>query len=205
MVGDEESNTHRAADARDGSTAGVGRRAVLAGAAWSLPIVAVALATPAAAASGGASGRFVIETMQGGTWVNPQYYGASIQLRNDDTQATTVPVADITSGTVTVTFARVDVGDVVPAVIANAGGTSPSVGGLPATDPTWTAAGATDNGDGTVTYTLVYAGSLAGQGVTHVSFGILGATPLNSGISVTVTSTGSPTDGFVSSRTATLF
>ncbi|NJI58840.1 hypothetical protein HCX50_05300 [Microbacterium oxydans] len=205
MVSHEGPNTAGGESARDGSTPGVGRRTVLTGAAWSLPIVAVAVATPAAAASGGALGRFVIESMLGGTWVDTQYYGASIQLRNDDTQATTLPVEDVTSGTVTVTFARADVGDVVPAVIANAGGTSPTVGGLPVTDPTWTAGGATANGDGTVTYTLVYAGSLAGQGVTNVSFGILGPTPLNSGISVTVTSTGSPTDGFVSSRTVTLF
>lgn len=205
MVSYEEPNTAGAGSARDLSSPGVGRRTVLVGAAWSLPVVALAVATPAAAASVGALGRFVIETMEGGTWVDDEYYGASIQLRNDDTQAATVPVADITSGTVTVTFDRADVGDVVPAVIANAGGTSPTVGGLPATDPGWTAGGATDNGDGTVTYTLVYAGSLAGQGLTRVSFGILGPTPLNSGISVTVTSTGSPTDGFVSSRTVTLF
>lgn len=205
MVSYEEPNTAGAGSARDRSSPGVGRRTVLVGAAWSLPVVALAVATPAAAASVGALGRFVIETMEGGTWVDDEYYGASIQLRNDDTQAATVPVADITSGTVTVTFDRADVGDVVPAVIANAGGTSPTVGGLPATDPGWTAGGATDNGDGTVTYTLVYAGSLAGQGLTRVSFGILGPTPLNSGISVTVTSTGSPTDGFVSSRTVTLF
>lgn len=201
----DEQRTNATDTATTPHTSGVARRTVLAGAAWSLPIVAVAVATPAAAASTGALGRFVIETMQGGTWLNPQYYGASLQLRNDDTQAATVPVEDITSGTVTITMARADVGDITPAVIANAGGTSPTVGGLPATDPTWTAAGATDNGDGTVTYTLVFAGSVAGQGVTHVSFGILGSTPLHSGISVTVSSTGSPTDGTVHTRTATLF
>ena len=181
------------------------RRTVLAGAVWSVPVVALATATPAAAASDDALGRFVIESMQGGTWVDPQYYGASIQLRNDDTQAATLPVADVTSGTVTVTFARADVGALQPAVIANAGGSSPSVPALPATDPTWTAAGVTDNGDGTVTYTLAYAGSVPGQGVTHVTFGILGPSPLHSGVPVTVTSTGSPTDGTVHTRTATLF
>lgn len=205
MIGRDEPKIADAGDAPRGERSGVPRRTVLAGAAWSVPIVAVALATPAAAASAAAEGRFVIESMLGGTWVDPSYYGASIQIRNDDTQAATLPVADITSGTVTVTMSQVDVGAVVPAVIANAGGGSPTVGGLPATDPTWTAAGATDNGDGTVTYSLAFAGTLAGQGVTHVSFGILGSTPLNSGISVTVTATGSPTDGFVSSRTVTLF
>jgi hypothetical protein len=76
---------------------------------------------------------------------------------------------------------------------------------LPTTDPTWTAAGVVDNGDGTVTYTLLFAGSLPGQGVSNVSFGILGPTPLHSGIPVTVTSTGAPADGFVSTRTVTLF
>lgn len=204
MVSHEGPNTAGGESARDGSTPGVGRRTVLTGAAWSLPIVAVAVATPVAAASGGALGRFVIESMQGGDWVDDEYYGASIQIRNDDTQATTLPVEDITSGTVTVTFARADVGAVTPAVIANAGGDSPTAP-LPATDPTWTAGGATDNGDGTVTYTLLYAGSIPGQGGTRVSFGILGSTPLHSGISVTMTSTGSPTDGFVSSRTVTVF
>lgn len=184
---------------------GVHRRTVLTGAVWSVPVIGVAVGTPLAAASVGALGAFVIETAQGGTWVNPQYYGASIQLRNNDTAATTLPVEDITSGTVTVTFNAEDVGAVQPAVIANAGGSSPTVGGLPATDPTWTAAGATDNGDGTVTYALAFTGSLAGQGVTNVTFGILGSTPLNSGISITMTSTGSPTDGSVSSRTVTLF
>ncbi|MCT1479552.1 hypothetical protein [Microbacterium sp. p3-SID336] len=186
-------------------TEGVPRRAVLAGAVWSVPAVAAVVAAPAAAASATGEGRFVIETMQGGTWVDPQYYGASIQLRNDDTQAASLPVADITSGTVTVTFALADAGPLAPVVIANAGGSSPSVPALPDTDPTWTAGGVSDNGDGTVTYTLLYAGSLAGQGVTRVSFGILGPTPLHSGVSVTVTSTGSPTDGFVHTRTATLF
>ncbi|QYM65610.1 hypothetical protein [Microbacterium sp. Se5.02b] len=190
---------------REASRPGVARRTVLIGAAWSLPVVAVAVATPAAAASTAALGRFVIETMQGGTWVNPDYYGASLQLRNDDTQAASLPVADITSGTVTVTFALADAGTLAPVVIANAGGSSPTVPALPNTDPTWTAAGVSDNGDGTVTYTLAYAGSLPGQGVTHVTFGILGPTPLHSGVSVTVTSTGSPTDGFVHTRTATLF
>ncbi|KJQ55894.1 hypothetical protein [Microbacterium sp. SA39] len=185
--------------------AGVRRRTVLAGAVWAVPVVAASVGTPLAAASTGALGAFVIESMEGGTWVNPQYYGATIQLRNDDTAATTLPVEDITTGTVTVTFDAADVGAVQPAVIANAGGGSPTVGALPATDPTWTAGGATDNGDGTVTYVLVYSGSLAGQGVTDVSFGILGSTPLHSGIPVTVTSTGSPSDGTVSSRTVTLF
>lgn len=184
---------------------GVDRRTVLTGAVWSVPVIAVAAGTPLAAASTGSLGAFVIETALGGTWVNPQYYGASIQLRNDDTAATTLPVEDITSGTVTVTFNLADVGAVQPAVIANAGGSSPTVGALPATDPTWTAAGATDNGDGTVTYVLAFAGSVAGQGVTNVSFGILGSSPLNSGIPVTITSTGSPSDGSVSSRTVTLF
>jgi hypothetical protein len=120
---------------------GVQRRSVLAGAVWSLPVVAVAVSTPLAAASTGALGAFVIESTLGGTWVDAQYYGASIQLRNDDTDAATLPVEDITSGTVTVTFNREDVGAVEPAVIANAGGGSPTVGGLPATGPTWTAAG----------------------------------------------------------------
>lgn len=201
----EEPGTTAAESASDGSKAGLRRRTVLAGAAWSLPIVAAAVAAPAAAASAGALGRFVIETMQGGTWVNPDYYGASIQLRNDDTQAATLPVADITSGTVTVTFPLADAGPLEPVVIANAGGTSPSVPALPNTDPTWTPAGVSDNGDGTVTYTLAYTGSLAGQGVTHVTFGIRGPSPLHSGVSVTVTSTGSPTDGTVHTRTATLF
>ncbi|QNA92329.1 hypothetical protein [Microbacterium sp. Se63.02b] len=149
---------------REASRPGVARRTVLIGAAWSLPVVAVAVATPAAAASTAALGRFVIETMQGGTWVNPDYYGASLQLRNDDTQAASLPVADITSGTVTVTFALADAGTLAPVVIANAGGSSPTVPALPNTDPTWTAAGVSDNGDGTVTYTLAYAGSLPGQG-----------------------------------------
>lgn len=184
---------------------GVRRRTLLAGAAWSVPVIAIATATPLAAASTDARGRFVIESMLGGTWVNPQYYGASIQLRNDDTQASTLPVEPITSGIVVVTLASVDVGAVQPAVIANAGGSSPVVGALPATDPTWTSVGASDNGDGTVSYTLAFAGSLAGQGVTHVSFGVLGSTPLHSGISVSVQATGSPTDGSTSSRTVTLF
>ncbi|RKN68259.1 hypothetical protein D7252_12145 [Microbacterium sp. CGR2] len=187
------------------STSGVARRTVLTGAAWSLPVVALAVSTPMAAASVGALGAFVIESMLGGTWVNTQYYGASIQLRNDDTRATALPVEDITSGTVTVTFPRAAVGAIEPAVIANAGGSSPTVGALPATDPTWTAGGASDNGDGTVSYVLLFSGSLPGQGVTNVSFGILGAQPLQQGISVTVTSTGSPTDGTVSSRTVTLY
>lgn len=184
---------------------GVRRRALLTGAAWSVPVIAIAAATPLAAASTDARGRFVIESMLGGTWVNPQYYGASIQLRNDDTQASTLPVEPITSGIVVVTFASVDVGAVQPAIIANAGGSSPVVGALPATDPTWTSVGASDNGDGTVSYTLAFAGSLAGQGVTNVSFGVLGSTPLHSGISVSVQATGSPTDGSTSSRTVTLF
>lgn len=184
---------------------GVPRRALLAGAVWSVPVIAIAAATPLAAASTDARGRFVIESMLGGTWVNPQYYGASIQLRNDDTQASTLPVEPITSGIVVVTFASVDVGAVQPAIIANAGGSSPVVGALPATDPTWTSVGASDNGDGTVSYTLAFAGSLAGQGVTNVSFGVLGSTPLHSGISVSVQATGSPTDGSTSSRTVTLF
>ncbi|UJP11414.1 hypothetical protein L2X99_07865 [Microbacterium sp. KUDC0406] len=185
--------------------AGPSRRTVLAGAAWSVPVVAVAIATPARAASGDDLGRLVLETATGGSWVNPEYYGASIQLRNDDTHATSTPVADITSGTVTVTFARVDVGDVQPAVIANAGGSSPSVPSLPATDPTWTAAGAVDNGDGTVTYTLLFSGSIAGQGLSRVTFGILGPSPLHSGIDVTVRSTGSPTDGWISEDTYRLY
>lgn len=193
------------AGAHDDAPRGLPRRTVLAGAVWSVPVIALVTAAPAAAASAEGLGRFVIETMQGGTWVDPQYYGASIQLRNDDTQAATIPVADITSGTVTVTMNRADVGALQPVVIANAGGSSPSVPALPATDPTWTAGGVTDNGDGTVTYTLAYVGSVAGQGVTHVTFGILGPTPLNSGIPVTVTSTGSPSDGTVHTRTATLF
>ena len=184
---------------------GVRRRALLTGAAWSVPVIAIAAATPLAAASTDARGRFVIESMLGGTWVNPQYYGASIQLRNDDTQASTLPVEPITSGIVVVTFASVDVGAVQPAIIANAGGSSPVVGALPATDPTWTSVGASDNGDGTVSYTLAFAGSLAGQGVTNISFGVLGSTPLHSGISVSVQATGSPTDGSTSSRTVTLF
>lgn len=184
---------------------GVRRRTLLTGAAWSVPVIAAATATPLTAASAGARGRFVIESMLGGTWVNPQYYGATIQLRNDDTQASTLPVEPITSGTLVVTFAAVDVGPVQPAVIANAGGSSPVVGALPATDPTWTSVSANDNGDGTVSYTLAFVGSIAGQGVTHVSFGILGSTPLHSGISVTVQATGSPTDGSTSSRTVTLF
>ncbi len=184
---------------------GVPRRALLTGAVWSVPVIAIAAATPLAAASTDARGRFVIESMLGGTWVNPQYYGASIQLRNDDTQASTLPVEPITSGIVVVTFASVDVGAVQPAIIANAGGSSPVVGALPATDPTWTSVGASDNGDGTVSYTLAFAGSLAGQGVTNVSFGVLGSTPLHSGISVSVQATGSPTDGSTSSRTVTLF
>lgn len=184
---------------------GVSRRTLLAGAAWSAPVIAAAVATPLAAASTDARGRFVIETMQGGTWIDPQYYGASIQLRNDDTRATTLPVEPITSGVVVVTFASVDVGAFQPAVIANAGGSSPVVAGLPATDPTWTAGGAVDNGDGTTSYTLVFAGSVAGQGVTHVTFGVLGSSPLHSGISVDVRATGDPTDGTTSSRTATLF
>ncbi|WP_226531554.1 hypothetical protein [Microbacterium paraoxydans] len=184
---------------------GVGRRTLLAGAAWSVPVIAAAVGTPLAAASTGARGRFVIETMQGGTWIDPEYYGASIQLRNDDTQAASLPVEPITSGVVVVTFASIDVGAVQPAIIANAGGSSPVVGALPATDPTWTAGDAVDNGDGTISYTLVFAGSVAGQGVTHVSFGILGSTPLHSGISVEVRATGDPTDGTTSSRTATLF
>ena len=205
MIADVRPDDVDSARVDTGQGTGVPRRAVLAAAAWSVPVIAVAVATPAAAASAAGEGRFVIESMLGGSWVDSQYYGASIQLRNDDTQATTLPVADITSGTVTVTFALADVGAVTPAVIANAGGASPTVGALPATDPTWTAAGASDNGDGTVTYTLAFVGSLAGQGVTHVSFGILGSVPLHSGIPVTATSTGSPTDGFVSTRTATLF
>lgn len=184
---------------------GVPRRALLTGAVWSVPVIAIAAATPLAAASTDARGRFVIESMLGGTWVNPQYYGASIQLRNDDTQASTLPVEPVTSGIVVVTFASVDVGAVQPAIIANAGGSSPVVGALPATDPTWTSVGASDNGDGTVSYTLAFAGSLAGQGVTNVSFGVLGSTPLHSGISVSVQATGSPTDGSTSSRTVTLF
>lgn len=184
---------------------GVRRRTLLTGAVWSVPVIAVATATPLAAASTDARGRFVIESMLGGTWVNPQYYGATIQLRNDDTQAATLPVEPITSGTLVVTFAAVDVGTVQPAIIANAGGSSPVVGALPATDPTWTSAGASDNGDGTVSYTLAFVGSIAGQGVTHVSFGVLGSTPLHSGIAVTVQATGSPTDGSTSSRTVTLF
>ncbi|MCE0510599.1 hypothetical protein LVJ59_16240 [Microbacterium sp. KKR3/1] len=183
----------------------VRRRAFLAGAAWSLPVIATAVATPLTAASVDARGRFVIESMQGGTWIDPQYYGASIQLRNDDTRATTLPVEPITSGVVVVTFASVDVGALQPAVIANAGGSSPVVAALPATDPTWTAGGAVDNGDGTTSYTLVFAGSVAGQGVTHVSFGILGSSPLHSGITVEVRATGDPTDGTTSSRTVTLF
>lgn len=178
---------------------------MLAGVAWSIPVVAVAVAAPLSAASGAARGKFVIESMLGGTWVDADYYGASIQLRNDDTQATVLPVEPITEGTVTVTFAAADVGDVVPAVIANAGDGSPVVGALPNTDPTWTATGAVDNGDGTVTYTLLFVGSIAGQGVTHVSFGIRGSTPLHSGISVEVEATGDPTDGSVSTRTVTLF
>ncbi|GGM33872.1 hypothetical protein [Microbacterium saperdae] len=184
---------------------GVRRRTLLAGAAWSVPVIAIATATPLAAASTGARGRFVIESMLGGTWVNPQYYGASIQMRNDDTQATTLPAEPITSGVVVVTFASVDVGVVQPAIIANAGGSSPVVGALPATDPTWTSLGASDNGDGTVSYTLSFVGSISGQGVTHVSFGVLGSAPLHSGISVSVQATGSPTDGSTSSRTVTLF
>lgn len=187
------------------TSSGVARRTVLRGAAWSVPVVALAVATPMAAASVGALGAFVIESMLGGTWINPEYYGASIQLRNDDTRATVLPVENITSGTVTVTFPRSAVGAIEPAIIANAGGSSPTVDALPATDPTWTAGGATDNGDGTVTYVLLFSGSLAGQGVTNVSFGILGSDPLQQGISVTVTSTGSPTDGTVSSHTATLY
>ena len=149
-------------------------------------------------------GAFVIESMQGGTWVNAEYYGASIQLRNDDTDVLPLEVQDITSGTVTVTFQTADVGPVEPAIIANAGGSTPTVS-LPDTDPTWTSGTAVDNGDGTTTYTLEYSGVLPGQGVTHVTFGIRGSTPLHSGISVTVTSTGSPTDGTVSSRTVILY
>lgn len=183
----------------------VRRRSLLAGAAWSVPVIAAAVATPLAAASAGARGRFVIESMLGGTWIDPEYYGASIQLRNDDTQAVSLPVEPITSGVVVVTFASIDVGAVEPAIIANAGGGSPVVGALPATDPTWTAGGAVDNGDGTASYTLVFAGSVAGQGVTHVSFGILGSSPLHSGITVEVRATGDPTDGTTSSRTVTLF
>lgn len=184
---------------------GVRRRTLLTGAAWSVPVIAVATATPLAAASTGARGRFVMESMLGGTWVNPQYYGVSIQMRNDDTQATTLPVEPITSGVVVVTFASVDVGAVQPAIIANAGGSSPVVGALPATDPAWTSAGASDNGDGSVSYTLSFAGSLSGQGVTQVSFGILGSTPLHSGIWLSIEAMGSPTDGSTSSRTVTLF
>lgn len=189
----------------EGGEQGVRRRALLRGAAWSIPVVAVAVGTPLAAASVAARGRFALETMLGGTWVDAQYYGASIQLRNDDTQATSLPVEPITSGVVRVTFNTVDVGTVQPAIIANAGGGSPSVGALPNTDPTWTAAGAADNGDGTATYTLVFAGSIAGQGVTHVSFGILGSSPLHQGITVAVEATGAPTDGSTSSRSVTLF
>lgn len=184
---------------------GLGRRSVLKGAVWSIPVIAAAVGTPLTAASAAARGKFAIESMLGGTWVNPQYYGASIQLRNDDTQAATLPVEPITSGVVTLTFAPADVGAIEPVIVANAGGARPVVGALPTTDPTWSAAGAVDNGTVTVTYTLVFAGSIAGPGVTHVGFGVPGSSPLHQGIPITVEATGSPTDGSVSSRVVTLF
>lgn len=180
------------------------RRTVLTGAAWSVPVVAVAMGAPVAAASI-VAGKFVIETMSGGSWVDAQYYGMSIQLRNDDTDVRPAVVPAITSGVVTITMQMADVGDVIPVVIANSGGDSPSVPELPATDPTWTAGTAGSDGT-TATYTINFAGSIAGQGLTHVTFGVLGpADGLHTSIPVTVTATGSPTDGTVSSRTVTLY
>lgn len=181
----------------------IDRRGILKTAAWSLPVLAVAVAAPTATASG-ALGRFVIESMTGGSWVSSEGYGGSVQLRNDDTHAGTLPVPPITSGTLILTFPRAAVGAIEPVLIVN-DGVGPSVPSLPATDPTWTAGGATDNGDGTVSYTLFFTGSLAGQGVARVSFGVLGSNPLQTGFPVTATSTGAPTDGFVSTNTGTLW
>lgn len=190
---------------RRGPSPEVTRRTALVGAAWALPVVAVATAAPLAAASAAAEGRFVIETTTGGSWVTPDYYALSVQLRNDDTQAATLPVAEITTGVLTVTFPREAVGAIQPAVIGNAGGDTPTTPLLPPTDPTWTAGSAVENDDGTVTYTLLYSGSVAGQGVTRVTFGVLGSTPLSTNVPLTLTSTGSPTDGTVTTRTFTLF
>ena len=184
---------------------GVTRRTVVKGAAWSVPVIALAVGTPARAASGDV-GQVWIEHVEGGTWVNPDYYGINIQIRNNDTSATTLPVEPVTSATIVFTLPESVVGDVVPAVIANAGGSSPSAPALPNTDPTWVAAGAASDGVGNVNYTLTYSGSIAGQGLSDVSFGILGpSSGLISPINYTVTATGSPTDGHVSATSGTLF
>ncbi|NQX33661.1 hypothetical protein [Herbiconiux sp. VKM Ac-2851] len=190
----------------DENRTSVSRRAVLTAAAWSMPVVAVAVATPARAASGDATGQVWVETVQGGTWVNPEYYGLWVQIRNNDTQSPSLPVEAITSATITVSLPLSAVGELQPVVIANAGGSSPVVPALPTTDPTWVAAGASDDGAGNAVYTLVYSGSIEGQGLSGVTFGILGpAGGLVSPVDYVITATGEPTDGYVDVFTGTLF
>ncbi|GAA2244575.1 hypothetical protein N1031_15855 [Herbiconiux moechotypicola] len=189
--------TRRSADAT--------RRTVLTGAVWSLPVLAVAVATPSASAST-QLGRLAIETVGGGTWVDPEsgYYGVTVQLRNNADFATAEP---ITSVVLTVTLAPGDVSDPpVPVVIANQGGSSPTVN-LPTTDPTWTAGTAFPDGDGDIVYTLSYSGSIAAQtGVCNVSFGIQGpASGLVSPLTGTIVGVGTPSDGFTPSRTGTIY
>ena len=172
------------------------------GAAWSVPVIAVAVAAPGASASG-ELGRLAIESVGGGTWVDPNYYGVTVQLRNNSDFAT---AAAITAVVLTVTLSPSVVSDPpVPVVIANQGGSSPTVN-LPATDPTWTAGSVGTDADGNVVYTLSYSGSIPAQtGVCNVSFGILGTTPLVSPLTGTVMGVGTPSDGYTPVTTGTIY